>query len=218
VLPRHALAGEDLTTVWSDAIENPKTGRPIGSGPFLLSRLERGRQITLVRNPRYWGRAAYLDRIVHRFMSADPRDPLAPLRGNEVDLGLTLGTPATLTADAAREIGSLPGWQVSSWPGVLMEHFMFRVGPGGHPALGSRLVRQALAYGIDRVAIAREIQQEAPHRDAARSTAPFSSPTSPSTGRRGAGTATTSRHPAACSSRPVAVEIRAASTRVQGSG
>jgi peptide/nickel transport system substrate-binding protein len=159
VLPRHALAGEDLTKVWSDAIENPKTGRPIGSGPFLLSRRERGRQITLVRNPGYWGRAAYLDRIVFRFTSPDPRDPLAPLKENEVDLGLTLGSPAALTADAAREIGSLPGWRVSSWPGIAMEHFLFRVGPGGHPGLRLRPVRQALAYGIDRVAIAREIQQ-----------------------------------------------------------
>ena len=38
---------------------------------------------------------------------------------------------------------------------------MFRVGPGGHPALRSKLVRQALAFGIDRVAIARAILGEA---------------------------------------------------------
>ena len=55
VLPRHALEGEDLANVWTDRIDNPKTGGPIGSGPFLVERWERGRQITLVRNPRYWG-------------------------------------------------------------------------------------------------------------------------------------------------------------------
>jgi ABC-type transport system substrate-binding protein len=33
VLPAHALRGEDLTKVWSDRIENPKTGRPIGRAP-----------------------------------------------------------------------------------------------------------------------------------------------------------------------------------------
>ena len=51
-----------------ERIDNPKTGRPIGSGPFLVERWERGKQLTLVRNPRYWGpHAAYLDRIVIRF-------------------------------------------------------------------------------------------------------------------------------------------------------
>ena len=67
VLPRHALAGKDLRKVWRNGIDNPKTGKPIGSGPFLV-RWEQGRQLTLVRNPRYWGpHVAYLDRIVLRF-------------------------------------------------------------------------------------------------------------------------------------------------------
>ena len=37
------------------------------------------------------------------------------------------------------------------------EHFEFRVGPGGHRALRDKRVRRALAYGIDRVALARAI-------------------------------------------------------------
>ncbi len=55
----------------------------------------------------------------------------------------------------------VPGWRVAAWPAPVMEHFVFRVGPGGHPALRSKLVRQALAFGIDRVAIARAILGEA---------------------------------------------------------
>jgi peptide/nickel transport system substrate-binding protein len=162
VLPRHALAGEDLTKVWRDRIDNPKSGRPIGSGPFLFARWERGRQLELVRNPRYWGpHTAYLDRFVNRFVREDPGDLLGPLERNEVDAGLTLGS-AFLSADAARQVRQLPGWRVAVWPGPAMEHFVFRVGSGGHPALKLKLVRQALAFGVDRVAIAREIQREAP--------------------------------------------------------
>ena len=56
VLPRHALAGADFGTVWNERIDDPRTGRPIGSGPFLVQSWSRGRGITLVRNPRYWGR------------------------------------------------------------------------------------------------------------------------------------------------------------------
>jgi len=163
VLPRHALAGQDITKVWSDRVDNPKTGQPIGNGPFLLSRLERGKQITLVRNPRYWGpHVAYLDRLVQRFMTEDPHDPLRPVREQEVDFGFTLGGFAPVSADEARDIRKLPGWRVAAWPSAGMEHFTLRVGPGGHPALRLKLVRQALAYGIDRVAIAREIQQDVP--------------------------------------------------------
>ena len=54
VLPAHALAGADFATVWNDGFDDPRTGRPIGSGPFLVRRWERGREITFERNPRYW--------------------------------------------------------------------------------------------------------------------------------------------------------------------
>ena len=84
--------GQDLTKVWIDRIDNPKTGAPIGSGPFLVGRLERGKQLTLVRNPRYWGpHTAYLDRFVFRF-NLDPRDPLGPLRRGELDFTLAAGS------------------------------------------------------------------------------------------------------------------------------
>ena len=162
VLPRHALAGLDVTKVWSDRIDNPKTGGRIGSGPFLVESWERGKQLALVRNPRYWGpHVAYLDRFVTSFAAQDPLDPLAPLRRGEFDVTLTLGG-SFVSAEIAREARKLPGWRVPAWPTTGMEHFAFRVGPGGHPALRLKLVRQALAFGIDRMAIAREIQAEAP--------------------------------------------------------
>jgi peptide/nickel transport system substrate-binding protein len=40
-------------------------------------------------------------------------------------------------------------------PGPSWEHFQLRIGSGGHPALKRKLVRRALAHGIDRIAIAR---------------------------------------------------------------
>ena len=163
ILPRHALEGEDVTKVWRDSVDNPKTGQPIGNGPFLISRLERGKQITLVRNPHYWGpHLAYLDRVVQRFADVDRDDPLAPFRENKVDVAFTLGSTAPLSAGDAGAIRELAGWRTRAWPATFMEHFMFRVSSGGHPALSSKLVRRALAYGIDRVAIAREILRDAP--------------------------------------------------------
>ena len=150
-LPRHVLRGENLasTDVWRDWIDNPQTGEPIGSGPFLVGPWERGRQLTLVRNPRYWGRhTAYLDRIVLRFVRGP--DTVQALRSGEVDLGV-VGAPATeLERDARFRLLPVRG-------GFAWEHYEMRVGPGGHPALRRKLVRRALAYGIDRAAIARDL-------------------------------------------------------------
>ena len=163
VLPRHVLAGHDLTKVWLDRVDDPDTGEPIGSGPFLTGRLEKGKQLALVRNPRYWGpHTAYLDRIVYRFTGGD--DALGPMLRNEVGFAASAGV-AILSADMAAQVRRLPGWRVVAWPAPLMEHFIFRVGSGGHPALKNQLVRRALAFGIDRVQIARVLLAEAGAQD-----------------------------------------------------
>ena len=159
VLPRHALAGEDPKTIWRDGIENPKTGDPIGSGPFLVGSVERGRQFTLVRNRRYWGpHQAYLDRLVFRFL-APPflGSALEALRGGTVHAIFDVFHEQELTA-FCRESGvrcitaAATGW----------EHIDFRQGPGGHDALKQRSVRQAIAYGIDRNALVRQLYPDLP--------------------------------------------------------
>ncbi len=154
ILPSHALAGENLGRIWIDGIVNPKTGRPIGSGPFLVQRWERGRQLTLVRNPRYWGvHPAYLDRIVLRFRIGGD-DPVEWFRQGELDVAWA---PFPGAVPALRQESGL---RVVAAPTLRFEHLAIRVGPGGHPALRNKLVRRALAYGIDRIAIVRQVLAE----------------------------------------------------------
>ena len=98
VLPRHALRGEDFSTVWLSGLSDPKTGRAIGSGPFLVGSWQRGRAVTFARNPRYWEpHTSHLDRIVLRFCESCG-DPVAEqiewLRARELDLAAFLG-PST---------------------------------------------------------------------------------------------------------------------------
>jgi peptide/nickel transport system substrate-binding protein len=164
VLPRHALAGRDLRKVWIDGIDDPRTGRPIGSGPFLFASWKRGQQLTLVRNARYWGEhTAYLDRLAYRFTRPDPSDPLGPLRRDEFDVAI--GFVGFISREQARQIRQTPGWRVLTAPGDGMEHLAFRIGAGGHPALENPLVRRAIAYAIDRAAITRAIQGELDRSD-----------------------------------------------------
>jgi peptide/nickel transport system substrate-binding protein len=153
VLPRHVLAGQKLEGLWKDDLDDPRSGTPIGSGPFLVERFERGRQLVLRRNPRYWGpHHAYLDRIVVRYLAPD--DAAEALRRGEVDM-IDPG-PAVLQSEALElRRQPEPGVKVLSAVDPAWEHFDIRMASGGHPALRNRLVRQALAYGIDRDAIAR---------------------------------------------------------------
>jgi peptide/nickel transport system substrate-binding protein len=149
VLPRHALVGEDLTKIWQDRIDNPKTGEPIGSGPFLVERLEGERQLTLVRNPRYWGsHTAYLDRIVWWLVQGDI---VEALRSGQVDIA------QLSTGQDVQELQREPGIRVLAGATGSWEHFDIRLGGKGHPALRSRLVRRALAYGVDREALVQAL-------------------------------------------------------------
>ena len=66
--------------------------------------------------------------------------------------------PAALNAATAEfRQQPVPGITVLTTLGASFEQVAIRQGPGGYPALRKRLVRQALAYGIDRVEIARTI-------------------------------------------------------------
>jgi len=154
VLPQHALRGENLEKVWSDRIDNPKTRRPIGSGPFLVQRWERGKQLTLVRNTRYWGpHASYLDSIIVRFVGATDLPGMAErLRNGETDIEQW----QIASADELSEVRRVPGIKLLFPPDAPgWEHLDIRIGSGGHPALKNKLVRRALAYGVDRVAMVR---------------------------------------------------------------
>ena len=157
VLPRHALAGEDLARVWSDRIDYPKTGSPIGSGPFLVGSWERGKQLTLVRNRRYWGpHTSYLDRIVVRFRrttrgTAPPAEVLEAVRQGGIDFVFSRDT------SVVPELRRLPGFRVFPAAAGGREYLQIRIGPGGHPALRDKRVRRALAYGIDRADIVRRL-------------------------------------------------------------
>ena len=154
ILPEHALRGLDLKEVWGDRIDNPKTGRPIGSGPFLVERWERGRTITLVRNPRYWGpQQARVDRLVVRF-GVQGADVAAALRQGELDVAY--GFPYLfLNSLRARD-----GVRLRTGPSTAWDHLDFRMKAGGALPLRNKLVRRALALGIDRAAIAKRLSDE----------------------------------------------------------
>ena len=157
VVPRHALRGEDLERVWIDRIDNPKTGEPIGSGPLLVESWEReGRfkaRLTLVRNPRYWGKhTAYLDRVVLRGWGPEEfEDAAEALEKGAIDV-INGSIPEPSVVLDIRRLH--PNIRVSTADGANLQHVAIRMLAPGHPALRDKRVRRALAYGIDRAALA----------------------------------------------------------------
>jgi peptide/nickel transport system substrate-binding protein len=152
VLPQHALAGTDLLTVWNDCICNPKKGNtPIGNGPFLLTKFDRGSGVTLSRNPRGWyGRRAKLDSIVFRFIT-NTNSEIQAIRAGEVDAIY----PAPQLALAG--LRGQAGLRVVSHLGLQWEHIEIQQGAKGNPLAKQKWVRQALITSLNRQSAAKAL-------------------------------------------------------------
>jgi peptide/nickel transport system substrate-binding protein len=152
ILPRHALQGEDFNNVWRSAINNPKNGRPIASGPFFLASWNRGSSMVFKRNERYWGKRAYLRQIIFRFVP-DTNTQVQQIRGGELDV---LNPQPQLSLAPLRNERRL---RVQSSTGPVWEKLDFNLGyrGGGHTLLKQRYMRQAFAHGLNRQALVRTI-------------------------------------------------------------
>lgn len=157
VLPKHVLAGRDFDTVWQTAIDDPATGAPIGSGPFLVTGFD-GSTLTLARNDAWWGTPApALDRVVARFYNGT--GPLvAALQGGELDAIYTTnvaGTAATRASLAG--LRADPTLAVQSNPGAGIEHLELNLAAADMPLLAQAWFRRAIAYALDREAVATRL-------------------------------------------------------------
>jgi peptide/nickel transport system substrate-binding protein len=152
ILPRHALQGTDMLTVWNDCICNPKKGNtPIGNGPFLLTKFDRGAGITLVKNRRGWhGKPAKLDSIVFRFIT-NANSEIQAIRAGEVDA--IYPQPQLALADLRNQAGL----RIQTNIGLQFEHIEIQQGAKGNPLAKQRWLRQALITALNRSAAARAL-------------------------------------------------------------
>jgi peptide/nickel transport system substrate-binding protein len=152
VLPQHVLAGEDMLTVWNDCICNPKKGNaPIGNGPFLLTKFDRGSGITLRRNPAGWyGKKAKLDSIVFRFIT-NTNSEIQAVRSGEVDA--IYPQPQLALADLRNQ----SGLKVVTHLGLQWEHIEIEQGPRGNPLAKNAWMRQALILSLNRASAAKAL-------------------------------------------------------------
>jgi peptide/nickel transport system substrate-binding protein len=123
------------------------TRHPTGTGPFMFKSWTPRKEVVLVRNERYWGQKAKLARIVYRIIPDNSVRVRALHRGDVQALDDLVPDPATIMA-----IKRDPNLKVLDRPA-------FNVGYVGInqaiPPMNKLLVRQAVASGLDRAAVAR---------------------------------------------------------------
>jgi peptide/nickel transport system substrate-binding protein len=152
ILPQHALSGQNINEVWRNAINNPKTGRPIASGPFLLQAWNRGTNMVFVRNERYWGPKALLSRIIFRFVP-DTNTQVQQIRGGELDILNPQPQPSFTALRGVRGLRT----QISRGPSWEKIDYNFGFQGNGHPLLRRKFMREAIARGLNRSAIVRTV-------------------------------------------------------------
>ncbi|HTX01239.1 MAG TPA: ABC transporter family substrate-binding protein [Acidimicrobiales bacterium] len=123
------------------AFSHPSATTALSAGPFALSSFVPGQSLTLVRNPRWWGEPARLDKIVLRVV----RGSSAMIRGLQdgaIDLA-ELGPSAALDDDvaASSDLLALPEESPLLWQLVYNE---------ADPLLAHPSVRQAVSDALDR--------------------------------------------------------------------
>jgi peptide/nickel transport system substrate-binding protein len=119
---------------------------PITAGPFRPERIDRTVQaFSIVRDPRWWGPRAKLDRVVFRYLARDAMP--GAFAGGEID-SFDVGSDAA----AYRRAGQVADVVLRRAAGPDFSQLTFN---GAAPALSDVNVRRAVAMAIDRQTIAR---------------------------------------------------------------
>jgi oligopeptide transport system substrate-binding protein len=155
-----ALAADPrLSPIPSSALAGGAAGfaaRPVGNGPFMLaSGASSGQTLELVRNPRYSGRASYLDRVrVQTVPDAQTawlafqhgQVSFAPVPADQVAAARSI---AGVSADGRTQPGVLQGPELGTWS--------LGFGLDSQPASDPRW-RRAVSLALDRSRIAAAFQ------------------------------------------------------------
>jgi peptide/nickel transport system substrate-binding protein len=138
ILKAAAMQGQNFDAALADTI-------PFASGPYKIESWTKGQGMVLVRNDKYWGPKPYLDKIVFRFVESGELQ-VAAMQTGEVQAAYQVRRP-----ELGPAFRSIQGLVVQTPGGPLWEHLDFNLQDS---LVGIPEVRQAIAYVIDREAIA----------------------------------------------------------------
>ncbi len=117
--------------------------RPVAAGEEQHRR--RNKTFTLVRNPKYWGSAPKLDKLVDAYIGSNTDANVKALQNQEVNM--IYPQPQL---DLVANLKKLSGVTTEVNFGIAFEHFDFNV---KDPLLAHKEIREAIAYAINRPAL-----------------------------------------------------------------
>ncbi|MDX5627484.1 MULTISPECIES: ABC transporter substrate-binding protein [unclassified Brenneria] len=146
VVPKHLYAGKDILT-------NPLNNRPVGTGPWIFDKWERGSYVAYRRNDNYWSpNQPYLDKLLVRWWG-DAASRTAALETGQLGLGYSNPVPAREVdrlVKGGQVVLDTRGYENSAWAATV--EFNQR-----REHVNRREVRQAILHAIDRQFIVNTI-------------------------------------------------------------
>lgn len=125
--------------------------KPVGSGPFRFVRYDEPQQfVDLEGYDKYWQGAPQIKTLRVRVI-LDPNTLQAELKSGRIDL---VPPFATLSPDAYQAFQNDPNFKVEKFPGANIVYLQFNVESA---PLDDARVRQAIAYGINRESLVRDL-------------------------------------------------------------
>ena len=153
ILPKHVLGSlspEEINTApWNAA-------PTVTNGAFKFDKWDKGSQVTLVKNPKYYRGAPHLDSYVFKIGPVST-EVLNQMKTGEIDVAFPgIGTIDASQYDAAKSVDNI---NVYSYPRLSFDFFYYQLDPA-KPAskfFSDKSVRQAMVYALDRKAIAHAL-------------------------------------------------------------
>jgi peptide/nickel transport system substrate-binding protein len=114
----------------------------VSGGPYVIQSYTQGQSLIEVPNPKYWGPAPKLSKLVFRFFADDNQIPPA-IQNSEVDAA----NPAQASLQFKDAVSSVPNTTTTIIPGLEFQHMDFNQ---ANPYLAKLDVRMAIAAGTNR--------------------------------------------------------------------
>lgn len=141
LLPAHVMD----EVGWAPGCSTVDPQVDLSGGPYKIGKVVPGREIVLVRNPRWWGQAPYLDRIVVRIGKSSAQ--LAQwVTGGSVQVAL----PTSFDRSFLEQVADHPSVQSTEQISSTFLQLEFSTTSA---TTGDHRVREAVAYAVDRQAL-----------------------------------------------------------------
>lgn len=155
IIPKHVFSVGDYNL-------HPSKRKPIGIGPYLFLSWETGSRVTLVRNPNYWGKKPYIEKLSYIFIS-DSNVELATFKKGQIDF---IGTTPDQFALNKDKLLKYEANRYLTYPIAAYSYIAWNM---RKPLFADKRTRRALTHLIPR----EKIRQTVYHNQAEIVTGPF---------------------------------------------